>query len=67
MLTQALAIADADKRREVMAKIQKIMQDEGVTIQPFWRSLYRRVSEKVKGAEMHPTYEVHVDSIWLDS
>ncbi len=66
LLNQALAIADADKRREVMAKVQKIMQDEGVTIQPFWRSLYRHTAEYVKGAEMHPTYEVHVDQYWLD-
>ena len=56
LLDQAVAIADADKRREVMAKIEKIMVDEGVTIQPYWRSLYRQSREDLHGAEMHIAY-----------
>jgi len=67
LLGQALAIADADKRREVMAKLQKIMQDEGVTIQPYWRSLYRHTTSKVKNATMHPTYEIRPDEMWLEA
>ena len=59
LLDEALAIADADKRRMVMAKIQKLIQDEGVTIQPYWRSLYRHVRPGVLGAEMHLTYDLH--------
>jgi peptide/nickel transport system substrate-binding protein len=59
LLTSALAIADADKRRVVMAKIEKIMQDEGVIIQPYWRSLYRHTREGLVGADMHITFEVH--------
>ena len=43
-----------------MAKIQKIMQDEGVVIQPYWRSLYRHYKSNVQGAEMHPSFEMHV-------
>ena len=60
LLDQALSISDADERRKVMAKIQKIMQDEGVIIQPYWRSLYRHTKSNVKGAEMHPTFEMHL-------
>ena len=60
LLDEALAIADADQRREVMAKLQKIMQDEGVIVQPYWRSIYRHHRENVVGAEMHPTFEIHV-------
>ncbi|AFO91131.1 ABC transporter substrate-binding protein [Phaeobacter inhibens] len=59
LLTEALAIADADKRREVMAKMEAIIQDEGVTIQPYWRSLYRHMREGVVGADMHISYEHH--------
>ena len=67
LLAKALATPDADKRRVIMAKVQKIMQDEGVTIQPYWRSLYRHTRSNVKNATMHPTYEIHVDQMWLDS
>jgi peptide/nickel transport system substrate-binding protein len=56
LLDQAVAIADADKRREVMAKIEQIMVDEGVTIQPYWRSLYRQSKPELHGAEMHIAY-----------
>ena len=60
LLAEAMSIANADERRLVMAKIQKIMQDEGVIIQPYWRSIYRHHKENVVGAEMHPTFEIHV-------
>lgn len=59
LLAEAMAIADADARREVMAKIEKIMQDEGVLIQPYWRNVYRHFKANVKGADMHPTFEHH--------
>ncbi|MBO9440750.1 ABC transporter substrate-binding protein [Phaeobacter italicus] len=59
LLAEALSIADADKRREVMAKMEAIIQDEGVTIQPYWRSLYRHMREGVSGADMHISFEHH--------
>jgi peptide/nickel transport system substrate-binding protein len=59
LLDEALAIADADKRRSVMAKIQKLIQDEGVTIQPYWRSLYRHSRPGLIGTEQHLTFDHH--------
>ena len=59
LLTQALAIADADKRREVMAKMEALIQDEGVTVQPFWRSVFRHYREGVVDADMHIAFEHH--------
>ena len=59
LLTQALATADIDARREIMAKGQALMQDEGVTIQPYWRSLYNHSKEGLIGAEHHIGFEYH--------
>ena len=59
LLEEALSIADADARREVSAKMQKLVQDEGVTIQPYWRSLYRHGREGLVGADMHISFEIH--------
>ncbi|MCZ7676211.1 MAG: ABC transporter substrate-binding protein [Roseovarius sp.] len=67
LLAEAMSIADADKRRDVMARIEKLMQDEGVLIQPYWRSLFRHAKENVMGAEMHPTFEVHMADYWIDA
>ena len=58
-LGEALAIADADKRREVMKRLEEIMQEQGVLIQPYWRSLFRHTDPKVGGADMHATFEHH--------
>lgn len=66
-LDQALAIADADKRREVMAELEKILQDSGIIIQPYWRSLYKHMTEEVRGDSMHPTFEMQFNEVWLDS
>ena len=60
LLAEAMSIANADERSTVMAKLQTIMQDEGVIVQPYWRSIYRHHAPNVVGAEMHPTFEIHV-------
>jgi peptide/nickel transport system substrate-binding protein len=58
-MAKALSLADADKRREVMVKLESILQDEGFIVQPFWRSLFRHAKENVVGVEMHPSFEHH--------
>lgn len=65
-LNAALAIADAAKRKELMKDIEAILQGDGVIIQPFWRSLYRHTKPYVKGFDMHPTFELHMETVWLD-
>ncbi|MFD1511091.1 ABC transporter substrate-binding protein [Lacimonas salitolerans] len=64
-LSRALAIADADERRESMAKLEQILRDEGVVIQPYWRSTFRHYKDTVIGAEQHPTFEIHVYKLGL--
>ncbi|MGR3623162.1 ABC transporter substrate-binding protein [Pseudophaeobacter sp.] len=59
LLGQALSIADADKRREIAMKGEMMIQEEGVTIQPYWRSIYRHMKEGIVGADMHLSYEHH--------
>ena len=57
-MAKAKSLADADARREVMVTMETILQDEGVIIQPFWRSLYRHAKEGVN-IDMHPSFEHH--------
>ena len=59
ILEEALAIADADIRREVAARGEALLQEEAVTIQPYWRSLYRHMKEGLVGTDMHVTFEHH--------
>jgi peptide/nickel transport system substrate-binding protein len=64
-LGKAMAIADADARRVVMKRLQEIMQEQGVLIQPYWRSIYRHHAAKVMGCDMHPTFEHHHYKWWI--
>jgi peptide/nickel transport system substrate-binding protein len=64
-LTKALAISDASARREVMVRLQTIMQEQGVLIQPFWRSVFRHANANVRGADAHPIFEHHHYKWWI--
>ena len=65
LLAEAMGIDDAHKRSEVMAKIETIMQEQGVLIQPYWRKLYRHFRGGVHDVDMHPTFEHHHYKWWL--
>ena len=64
---EALSIADTEKRKAVMADIEKILQDSGIIIQPFWRKLYNHSVAAVKNHGMHPTFEHDFGKVWLDA
>jgi peptide/nickel transport system substrate-binding protein len=65
-INEALSIADAEKRKVVMADIEKILQDSGIIIQPYWRKLYNSSVPAVKNHGMHPTFEHDFGKVWLD-
>ena len=64
-LGEAMSIADADARREVMKDVEGILRGDSVFIQPYWRSLYRHYKPGIVGAEMHPSFEIHVYKLGL--
>jgi hypothetical protein len=39
-----------------MVRVQTIMQEQGVLIQPFWRSVFRHANANVRGADAHPIF-----------
>ncbi|WP_274628271.1 ABC transporter substrate-binding protein [Arvimicrobium flavum] len=65
-INEALSIADAEKRKAVMGDIEKILQDSGIIIQPYWRKLYNSSVPAVKNHGMHPTFEHDFGKVWLD-
>ncbi|APE44577.1 diguanylate cyclase [Sulfitobacter alexandrii] len=65
LLEQGLAIADADARREIMAKMEKILQDEGVLIQAYWRSVFNHSNGKFANVDVHPFYQLDLHDIHL--
>ena len=59
-LDRALTIADADTRAEVMAELEGMLREDAVIVQPYWRALYRHFRPGLVGAEMHPSFEMHL-------
>jgi peptide/nickel transport system substrate-binding protein len=63
-LSQALATPDVEARREITAKLEKIMQDEGVIIQPYWRTLTNYSKSNLGGANHHITFEYYPQEMY---
>ena len=65
LLGKAMSVADAAERSKLMERIEQIMQEQGVMVQPYWRSLYRHADPKVKDCPIHATFEHHQYKWWI--
>ncbi len=66
-LSKALSTPNPDARREIMKDVQQILQESGTLIQPYWRSVFRHMNDKVKNFDQHQALEFHLEEVWLDS
>ncbi|MBT5434475.1 MAG: ABC transporter substrate-binding protein [Alphaproteobacteria bacterium] len=66
-LTQAEGIVDVDARREIMAELEIIMQEDGPIIQPLWRAIYNVSDTRVMGYGMHPTSYIFGENLAIAS
>jgi len=65
-LAQALATADVEARRAIMAELQAMLQGDGVLIQPYWQNVYSHSNPKLKGYRVHQTFEMDLGGVWLE-
>ena len=49
-----------------MEVCEKILQDDAIIPQPFWRTVYKATTKKVKGHKTHPTLYHQFHNVWLD-
>lgn len=67
-LDQAMAHPDAERRKPVIRRLEEILRDEGVIIQPYWRILSNHHNGRLAGAEKHPSNEIRLYQIgFLDT
>ena len=64
-LNEAEATLNVEARRAKMEKVEKILQDDAVMVQPFFRSVFTAVADNVVGFEMDPVryYRFHKVSL----
>ncbi len=67
LLDQAGGTVDVNERRKVMAKLEKLMQDDAIIIQPYWRSIFTTSTDKVRNYNVQPALEQHLNQVWLDA
>ncbi len=48
-----------------MEKVEKILQDVSVIIQPLWRSVITAGSDKVHNYVLHPTIYHQINKVWV--
>jgi peptide/nickel transport system substrate-binding protein len=55
LLTQAEGTLDVAGRREIMARLESILQEDGPIVQPVWRAIFTFHDKRVQGFKPHPT------------
>jgi peptide/nickel transport system substrate-binding protein len=66
-LDDAEATLDVEARRAKMEKVEKILQDDAVMLQPVWRPVFTIINAQVKGYSGHPTQYHQFNQVWLDA
>ena len=64
-LDAAEALVDVEQRRAAMEKVERILQDAAVTVQPVWPPKFFSASDKVQGMTAHPTQYHQYHRVWL--
>jgi peptide/nickel transport system substrate-binding protein len=55
LLNQAEGTIDVASRRETMARLEAILQDDGPIVQPVWRAIFTFLDKRVQGFRLHPS------------
>jgi peptide/nickel transport system substrate-binding protein len=66
-LSDAEATIDVEKRKAKMQKVETILQNAVVMVQPFWRPIYILASAKVHGYKPHPARQMQLTKVWIDA
>lgn len=66
-LDEAESTLDVEKRRAIMEKVEKILQDDAVMIQPLYRPVYTIAKKTVHGYPAHPTQYHQFNKVWKEA
>lgn len=67
LLDQAEGTVDVDERKEIVLKLEEIIQDDAISITPFWTKIYTGGTDKVQGFAYHFAREFHLEKVWLSA
>lgn len=64
-LAEAEAEIDVERRKAKMEKVQSILQNDAVMVQPFFRSVLTAASDRVQNYHTHPTLVHQFNQVWI--
>jgi len=64
-LDKAESLLDVEERRKAMEVVEKILQDDCIMVQPFFRSVFTATTNQVKGYTSHPTRYHQFNGVWM--
>ena len=67
LLTQAEGTLDVSSRREIMARLESILQDDGPIVQPVWRAIFTFHDKRVQGFKPHPTLYIFANQLAIQA
>ena len=67
LLTQAEGTLDVSSRREIMARLESILQDDGPIVQPVWRAIFTFHDKRVQGFKPHPTLYIFANQVAIQA
>ncbi len=64
-LAEAEATLDVAERKAKMQRVEQILRDAALMIQPFWRPVFVLASSKVHGYQAHPARQMQLTKVWM--
>jgi peptide/nickel transport system substrate-binding protein len=64
-LDEANGLLDPNARRRKMATVERILQDDAIMVQPFWRQVFGATIDRVQGFERHPSAYHQIEDVRL--
>jgi peptide/nickel transport system substrate-binding protein len=64
-LADAEATLDVAGRKAKMQRVEQILRDAALMVQPFWRPVFVLASSKVHGYQAHPARQMQLTKVWM--
>lgn len=64
-LAEAEATFDVTARKAKMQRVEQILRDAALMVQPFWRPVFVLASSRVHGYHAHPGRQMQLTKVWM--
>jgi peptide/nickel transport system substrate-binding protein len=64
-LSAAEATLDVKERKAKMQKVETLLRDAALMVQPLWRPVFILASSRVHGYSPHPARQMQLNKVWM--